>query len=64
MAAVENFQQEVEKANNGKPSEQALRAVNDKIMLFERSFLTDDPALTGGSTWYKHVVYASSKTDW
>ena len=64
VSAVEQFQQVINQASTGTPSQQFLRSVNDRIMYFERAFLTDDPQLTGGSTWYKHVVYASSTTDW
>jgi hypothetical protein len=64
MDATGSFQWEISQANTSAASFAALRSVNDRIMLFERSFLTDDPQLTGGRPWYKHTVYASSGDDW
>lgn len=64
VAVTQNFVNELSKINKTTASFATLRSYNDKIMLFERTFLTDDPTLTGALSWYKHVVYASSGEDW
>ena len=44
-------------------SDEDVRAINDRLMFFERSFLTDESRLTGLSPWFKHIVLAPSKYD-
>jgi len=62
--AVTAFQQEVTSASNyDEPmTEELIRSINDRMMTFDRSFLSSDPRLTGRPS-FKHVVFTPSKFD-
>lgn len=66
QTAVDALNEEVSLALNYDSSitDEVLRSINDRLMFFERSFLTDDVRLTGYlAPFFRHTVLAPSKYD-
>eukprot|EP01114_Cavostelium_apophysatum_P011908 TRINITY_DN2647_c0_g1_i1.p1 TRINITY_DN2647_c0_g1~~TRINITY_DN2647_c0_g1_i1.p1 ORF type:complete len:819 (-),score=164.85 TRINITY_DN2647_c0_g1_i1:36-2357(-) len=64
--AVDSLEAEIVEENSywdHNNDNEVLSWINDRLMYAERTFLSDDPLLSGDK-YYKHVVYAPSKNNY